>query len=122
MLMDRRRNRIASLIIGGMGKPQDSYESKEYGKDDMMDYKKDGMMEHQKKPGHTMLSSYEALEMACGSMMQAIRSDDVKALCRSFKAAYKACEQYEEEMEYKGEMKMEEGSHNSHNPGKHGGY
>jgi hypothetical protein len=65
-----------------------------------MDYEK------KPKPDHKMLSSHEALEMACGSIMMAIRSDDVTMLCRSFKAAYKACEQYEEE--------MEGGSHNSH--------
>jgi hypothetical protein len=60
-------------------------------------------MDYEKKKD---MSSYEALEMACGSMMMAIKSDDVKMLCRSFKAAYKACEMYEEE--------MEGGSHNSH--------
>ncbi len=64
--------------------------------------------ESKPKPEHKMLNSEEALEMSCGAMMQSLRSDDVKAFCRAFKAAYKACEQYEEEME------------NSH--GSHGGY
>jgi hypothetical protein len=39
----------------------------------------------------------DALEMACGTMLAAIRSDDVGLLCRAFKAAYKACEMYEGE-------------------------
>ncbi len=73
-----------------------------------MDYDKKPMDYDKEKP-KPMMSSYEALEMSCGAMMQAIRSDDVKMLCRAFKAAYKACEQYEEEMEG-----------NSH--GSHGGY
>lgn len=93
MLQNRRRNRIARLIIGGMSTmPQKESTMMDYGKKPEMDY------EEKPKP-KPMMSSYEALEMACGSMMQAIRSDDVKMLCRAYKAAYKACEQYEEEME-----------------------
>lgn len=94
MLQNRRRNRIARLIIGGMSTmPQKESTMMDYGKKPEMDY------EEKKKPDHKMMTSYEALEMSCGAMMQAIRSDDVKMLCRAFKSAYKACEQYEEEME-----------------------
>ncbi len=113
MLQNRRRNRIARLIIGGMSTmPQKEGPDMEMGMDygkKPMDYDKKPMDYDKEKP-KPMMSSYEALEMSCGAMMQAIRSDDVKMLCRAFKAAYKACEQYEEEME---------GSHGSH--GSHGG-
>ncbi len=86
MLHDKRRNRIAKLVIGGMGEPDSSYETSEYKSDDeeMPKKKKD-------------YDSYDAYKMAIGSMLQAIRSDDVDLMCRSFKAAYKACEMYEEE-------------------------
>ena len=42
----------------------------------------------EKKP----MSSHQSLEMACGSILAAIRADDVSLLCRAFKAAFKACE------------------------------
>lgn len=86
MLHDKRRNRIAKLVIGGMGEPDSSYETSEY--------KSDDEEMPQKKKGY---DSYDAYKMAIGSMLQAIRSDDVDLMCRSFKAAYKACEMYEEE-------------------------
>lgn len=84
MLHNRRRNRIAKLIVGGMGEPDSSYETSEY-KDDYEE------MDMPKKMG-----SDDAYKMAIGSMMQAIRTDDVDLMCRSFKAAYKACEMEED--------------------------
>jgi len=87
MLQNRRRNRIARLIIGGMSTmPQ---------KESKMDMDYEDKPQEKKKPA---ISSHEAVELACGSMLQAIRSDDVSTFCRAFKAAYRACEQYEEEM------------------------
>ncbi len=100
MLQNRRRNRIARLIIGGM-----STMPQKEGPDMEMDYDE----KPKPKPDHKMMGSYEALEMSCGAMLQAIRSDDVKTFCRAFKAAFKACEQYEEE--------MEGSSHGSHGGG-----
>lgn len=86
MLHDRRRNRIAKLIIGGMGEPDSSYETSEYKSDEEME-----------GPPEKKMDSYEAYKMAIGSMLQAIRTDDLDLMCRSFKAAYKACEMYEGE-------------------------
>lgn len=74
-----------------------------------MSQKEDTMDEYEKPKPKPAMSSYEALEMSCGAMMQALRSDDVKTFCRAFKAAFKACEQYEEE--------MEGSSHGSHGGG-----
>lgn len=93
MLQNRRRQRIASIIIGSMGGTPSSaddeshYMNKEMSSDS---YEKKDM---EKKSDY----SGDALEMACGTMLAAIRADDVGLLCRAFKAAYKACEMYEGE-------------------------
>ena len=83
MLQDRRRRRIAKMIIGGMGDSH-SYENTEH----KMDYDE----EKEEAPKKQEMTPYQSLEMACGSMLAAIRADDVSLLCRSFKAAFKACE------------------------------
>jgi len=110
MLQDRRRKRFAKLIIGSMGdtspsaaSSHDSHTShdsnshgmkmmpeKYYDKEHGSDMKKP---EEGKKPD----MGKEALEMAVGTMLTAIRENDVTLLARSFKAAYRACEMYEGE-------------------------
>lgn len=88
MLQNRRRHRIASIIIGNMGgTPSSADKESHYMNEEVSD-------SSEKKESDY---SGDALEMACGTILAAIRSDDVGLLCRAFKAAFKACEMYEEE-------------------------
>ena len=88
MLQNRRRHRIASIIIGSMGgTPSSADKESHYMNQELSDTP-------EKEESDT---SGDALEMACGTMLAAIRADDVGLLCRAFKAAFKACEMYEEE-------------------------
>ena len=86
MLQNRRRRRIAKLIISGMG------DSSPASLDDKPDYMNSevGPTEEKSEEGG------DAYKMAIGSMMMAIRTDDVDLMCRAFKAAYKACEMNED--------------------------
>ena len=79
MLQNRRRQRFARMM-GSMGSSPTST------------YEEEPTEQHEEKEEH-------AIELACAGILAAVRSDDVGLLCRSFKAAYKACEMYDEEEE-----------------------
>jgi len=83
MLQNRRRQRIASIIIGSMG------DSSPKSADDTSHYMNSEL-------GKSEVNGNEALEMACGTILAAMRADDVGLLCRAFKAAFKACESGED--------------------------
>jgi hypothetical protein len=81
----------------GMKMMPKEYYDKEHGKSEydmkMMKPEYDMKKEGGDKPD----MGKEALEMAVGTMLTAIRENDVTLLARSFKAAYRACEMYEGE-------------------------
>jgi hypothetical protein len=55
--------------------------------DDKPNYMNEELGSHEEKS-----EGGDAYKMAIGSMMMAIRTDDVDLMCRAFKAAFKACE------------------------------